>query len=111
MDVTSVVVDANATVGNNLMLVGVSPAYSYENGKRTDTVVAFKYSVVMPTRLFEKLSVRIDGERKLPDIKDGETPVVLFDDLKISIYWSPQGHRISATANDIRLANPPKKIG
>ena len=110
MDVKSVVVDAYATVGKNLLLVSISSAYSYENGKRTDTVIGYKYEVVMPEKMYEKLSVRIDGDQKL-ELPENETPQVVFEGLKMSLYWTPQGYNIKATANNIKFVNPSKKVG
>lgn len=110
MDIKDVVVDAYATVGKNLMLVGISPSYSYQDGVRTNAINGYKYEIVMPERMYEKLSVRILGEQKL-EMPENDTPQVLLDGLTISLYWSPQGHKVSASAENIRLVNPPKKIG
>ena len=35
MNIDMVVIDANKTIGKNPVLVDVTPAYVYENGKRT----------------------------------------------------------------------------
>lgn len=108
MNIKDVVIDAYATIGKSCMAVGVTPAYAYENGQRTGTVIGYKYEIVMPERMFEKLSVRILGEQKL-EIPENETPTVYLEGLTMKLYWSPQGYKISATADNIRLANPPKK--
>ena len=110
MDVNNVIVDSYATVGKNLMLVSVFPSYNYDNGTRTDTINGYKYEIVMPERMYEKLSVRIPGEQKL-EISENESPQVFLDGLTISVYWTKQGHKVSAVAENIRLVNPPKKTG
>ena len=110
MEIKDIVVDSYATVGKNLMLVGVSPSYAYDNGKRTDTINGYKYEIVMPERMYEKLNVRILGEQKV-EMPENETPQVLLDGLMIRLYWTQQGHKVSASADNIRLVNPPKKIG
>lgn len=109
MDLKDVVVDSYATVGKNLMLIGITPAYSYENGKRTDTVIGYKYEVVLPEKKYEKLNIRILGEQKL-DMPENETPQVVFEGLTINLYWSPDGYKISASADNVKLVNPPKKV-
>lgn len=58
MDIKDVVIDAYKTVGTDLMLVSVLPAYEYDNGKRTDHILGYKYEVVLPHRAYEKLSVK-----------------------------------------------------
>lgn len=109
MEIKNVVIDSYATIGKNALLVGVSPAYAYENGHRIDKVVGYKYELALPERMYDKLTIKILGDKKL-DMPENETPLVLLDGLSISLYWTPQGYKISATAENIRLANPPKKV-
>lgn len=54
MDIKNIVIDAYKTVGTDLMLVSVLPAYEYDNGKRTDNISGYKYEVVLPHRAYEK---------------------------------------------------------
>ena len=105
MDIKDVVIDAYKTVGTDLMLVSVLPAYEYDNGKRTDHIL-----VVLPHRAYEKLSVKILGDVRL-DLQENEAVFVSFTDLVLTLYWTPQGYRISASASDIKPVNPPKKAG
>lgn len=109
MNMKNIVVDAYASIGKNAMLVDISPAYSYENGSKTDKVIGYKYEIVLPEKMYDKLSVKILGDLKL-DMPENETPLVLLDGLSISLYWTPQGHKVNATAENIRLVNPPKKV-
>lgn len=109
MDIKNVVIDSYATIGKNALLVGVSPAYAYEGGNKTDKVIGYKYEVVLPEKMYDKLTVKVLGDKKL-DMPENETPLVLLDGLSLSLYWTPQGHKVSATAENIRLANPPKKV-
>lgn len=61
MNINLVEIDANKTVGKNPVLVDVAPSYVYESGKRTGEVSGFKYTVALPDKAFEKLTVKIDG--------------------------------------------------
>ena len=45
MDILNVSIDANKTVGNNLILIGVRPYYRYEDGKKTDKVEGYRYDI------------------------------------------------------------------
>ena len=65
MNINLIAIDANKTIGKNPVLVDVAPSYVYENGKRTGEVSGFKYTVALPDKAFEKLTVKIDGECKL----------------------------------------------
>lgn len=71
MNINLVEIDANKTVGKNPVLVDVAPSYVYENGKRTGEVSGFKYTVALPDKAFEKLTVKIDGECKLEKLMTG----------------------------------------
>jgi len=83
MNINLVEIDANKTVGKNPVLVDVAPSYVYENGKRTGEVSGFKYTVALPEKAFEKLTVKIDGECKLDKPNDKNYPVVIFDGLEM----------------------------
>ncbi len=107
MDIRELVIDANKSVGKNLMLVDIIPNYTYENGKRSDNINGYRYVVAMPERALDKLSVRIDGDLLL-DKSEDDYPVVLFDGLELSLYWSNGNYQVSAKANGIRLANDNK---
>ena len=61
MNINLIAIDANKTIGKNPVLVDVAPAYVYENGKRTGEVSGFKYTVALPDKAFEKLTIKIDG--------------------------------------------------
>lgn len=110
MDTNKVIIDANATIGKSPMLIGVSEIYNYVDGKKIDTIIGYKYEVVLPDKMYDKLSVRILGDKKL-DMPENETPTVIFEGLEMNLYWSPQGHKVSASAENIKFTNPPKKLG
>ena len=64
--VTDVKIDVPATVGNKLLLVDIKPRYEYDNNQRTDKVAGYGYTVVLPDKAFEKLTVKIDGHSMSP---------------------------------------------
>lgn len=68
MNINLVEIDANKTVGKNPVLVDVAPSYVYENGKRTGEVSGFKYTVALPDKAFEKLTVKNTLHRSVPII-------------------------------------------
>ena len=71
-------------------------------------VSGFKYTVALPEKAFEKLTVKIDGECKLDKPNDKNYPVVIFDGLEMRPYWTPEGYKVSATAKNIRAVNAGK---
>ena len=81
MNINLIAIDANKTIGKNPVLVDVAPAYVYENGKRTGEVSGFKYTVALPDKAFEKLTIKIDGECKLEKPDDRHYPVVIFEEI------------------------------
>lgn len=111
MDINHIVIDTNKTVGNTTILVGVTPAFEYVDGVRKDNIVGYKYELVLPDRLYEKLVVKILGKKRVELADDGVPQPVALDGLTMSLYWTPQGHKVSATADNIKLISPPKRVG
>ena len=89
------------SLGNKLWLVDVSPAYEYKDGKRTDTVLGYRYSVALPEKGLDKVDVRIDGQQQA-EAPDGYAEV-RFDNLEVVIYWSKGDYRVGAKATGIHL--------
>ena len=103
MKITDLIIDPRS-LGNKLWLVDVTPAYEYQNNKRTDTVLGFRYTVALPDKGLDKINVRIDGD-KLMDAPDGYVEV-RFDGLEVFVYWSQGQPQVGAKATGIHLANP-----
>ncbi len=102
LNLSDLIIDPRS-VGKKLFLVAVKPAYDYKDGHRvSDEPVGYKYEIALPDKHMEKLSVRIDGACQMEE-PDSFREVVL-DELQLSLYWTPNGHQIKATASKIRPA-------
>ena len=98
MKLTDLIVSPKS-LGDKLWLVDVSPAYEYKDGKRTDTVLGYRYIVALPAHSLEKIGVRIDG-KQLMEKPEGFIEVE-FADLEVTAYES-QGHvQLTAKATGI----------
>lgn len=102
MKITDLIIDPKS-LGNKLWLVDVSPAYEYQNNRRTDTILGYRYAVAMPEKGLDKINVRIDGDQQV-EAPDGYVEV-RFDNLEVFIYWSQSQPQVGARATGIRLAN------
>lgn len=102
MKITDLIIDPKS-LGNKLWLVDVTPAYEYQNNKRTDTVLGYRYAVALPEKGLEKINVRIDGDKRM-EAPDGYAEV-RFDDLEVFIYWSQGQPQVGANATGIHLVN------
>ena len=102
MKITDLIIDPRS-LGSKLWLVDVSPAYEYQNNKRTDTVLGYRYAVALPEKGLDKINVRIDGDTRL-EAPDGYADV-RFDDLEVFIYWSQGQPQVGARATGIHLVN------
>ena len=102
MKITDLIIDPRS-LGNKLWLVDVTPAYEYQNNKRTDTVLGYRYAVALPEKGLDKINVRIDGDKRMeaPDVY----VEVRFDDLEVFIYWSQGQPQVGAKATGIHLVN------
>ena len=98
MKITDAKIDL-ATFGNKMWLVDVKPAYAYENNHRTDTVIGYRYIVALPERGLDKVSIRIDGAKRM-DAPNGFVEVK-FENLEVFIYWSRGEYQLGARATNI----------
>ncbi|OLR58993.1 hypothetical protein BHF70_04760 [Anaerostipes sp. 494a] len=55
MKITDVVIDANATIGANPLLVDVRACYVYVDGKKTENIEGYRYVVALPDHELEKI--------------------------------------------------------
>ena len=102
MKLTDLIVSPKS-LGDKLWLVDVSPAYEYQNNRRTDTILGYRYTVAMPEKGLDKINVRIDGDKRM-DAPDGYVEV-RFDNLEVFIYWSKGDYHVGAKATGIHLVN------
>lgn len=100
MKITDLIIDPRS-LGSKLWLVDVSPAYEYQNDKRTGNVLGYRYAVALPEKGLEKINVRIDGDKRM-EAPDGYTEV-RFDGLEVFIYWSKGQPQVGAKATGIHL--------
>lgn len=100
LNLSELIIDPRS-VGKKLFLVAVKPVYEYREGHRiSDEPIGFKYEIALPEKHMEKLSVRIDGDCQMEE-PDSFLEVAL-DGLALSLYWTPNGYQIKATASKIR---------
>ena len=103
MKLTDLIVSPKS-LGDKLWLVDVSPAYEYQNNRRTDTALGYRYSIAMPERGLDKVDVRIDGQQQM-DAPNGYEEV-RFDNLEVFIYWSKGDYHVGAKATGIHIVTP-----
>lgn len=82
-DIYKAKIDALATIGDVVKLVGISPIHEWKDNKPTDQILGYKYTVVSEAMAYEKVDVKIDG-KKLLEMPD-EFPIVEFQGLEMSI--------------------------
>ena len=78
-----------ASLGSKKLLVDISLAYEYKDGKRTDNLTGYRYTVALPEHGLDKIGVRIDG-KQLIEKPEGYIEVE-FNGLEVNAYES-QGH-------------------
>lgn len=94
---------------DSAIALSVSPAYAYENGKKTETIEGYTVEIVLPDLGFEKLRVRISEKPKFSqaDIDAADTPfAVKFEGFSAKFYIIDGHERVSAKAERcISVAN------
>lgn len=105
MKINDVVIDANRTLGEKLLLVDATPAYEYKNNQRTENIVGYKYEVAMPKNGLDKINVKIEGKKLIEPPASGFSEVT-FSGLEVYIYF---GHdrqpQIAARATGVSFVN------
>ena len=89
------------SLGEKMLLVDITPAYEYKDGRRLDTVTGYRYIVALPEHGLEKLGVKIDGKQLL-EKPDGFAEVE-FTGLEVFAYEAQGKTQISARATGIQL--------
>lgn len=108
LNLKNIVIDVNSTLGNKFFLTGVSPYYSYENGKKTEKIEGYKYTVAVVSMNLDKISVKISGDQKISlEDFDGKMPAVVFSGLKMRLWQNFQNRQImtTVTADSINLVD------
>ena len=91
------------SLGERMLLVDITPAYEYKDGRRLDTVTGYRYIVALPEHGLEKLGVKIDGKQLL-EKPDGFAEVE-FIGLEVFAYEAQGKTQISARATGITLVD------
>lgn len=91
------------SLGEKMLLVDITPAYEYKDGRRLDTVTGYRYIVALPEHGLEKLGVKIDGKQLLE--KPEGFAEVEFTGLEVFAYEAQGKTQISARATGISLVD------
>ena len=91
------------SLGEKMLLVDITPAYEYKDGRRLDTVTGYRYIVALQEHGLEKLGVKIDGKQLL-EKPDGFAEVE-FSGLEVFAYEAQGKTQISARATGITLVD------
>lgn len=99
-----IIIDAQQTLGNELLLCATAPAYAYDNGIPTSQRIGTKYTVFSAVR-GEKQTVKVLGAQKI-DLPEGKSflPVRLIQP-KMSVYLHDGRLYVTCTAVDIAVAD------
>ena len=96
----------NRCFGTGMLLTRVSPYKEYQDGKPLDGIAGYKYSVVLPSRAYEMLEVKIPGAKAL-DLTPGDSIPVTFENLRVRPYmdFKRSALAFTAQADGIRKAD------
>ena len=100
-------ISGNATGAG--LLLSVAPGYEYVNGKATDTIVCTKYTVVFPENNFEKVVVKVKGNKPVltnEQIQQTDNPVkISFENLTGRFYRTNFGeYALSCNADRLEVS-------
>lgn len=58
--ITDLKIDTDS-LGDKYILTDIVPFYEYSEGKKTDTLLGYRYDVALPYLKIEKLSVKVEN--------------------------------------------------
>lgn len=111
MKVTDIILNTNQITGNEngeAILLNVTNGYEYVDGKATDNVANQKYSVVCPDNAYEKIIVKIKGNKPVINNEQiqarGAQVKVKFKNLTGRFYRTTSGeYALSANAEGMEV--------
>ena len=110
----NIVINAQETIGNKLLLLEVKPYYAYSEGIKGNQD-GLTFIVLSEKMAFEKIDIKVSGLLKPPFDFDGTPIAVTFENASARLWqdWNNKGAvKISFTATDIKPLNTQKiKIG
>lgn len=101
MRITNVPIDVKALL-KGAMLVAINPAFEYKDGLKTDNIVGYKYSVMLPALNYDKCNVKIAGNKML-EVGDEAYPII-FDGVVAKIYNIDGRYDVSLSATSVKPA-------
>ncbi|MBQ6757200.1 MAG: hypothetical protein IJP43_09700 [Oscillospiraceae bacterium] len=108
LTISDVVIDVPKTLGRNVLAVASEPSREYIDGKPSDTISAYRYTLVLADKAYKAITVKVPGTEHI-EIAPGEVVPVFVEGLTIRPYISNSGSRpsimLSATANSVRKAD------
>lgn len=103
MNVKSIKIDNNATVGPAPLLVDVAPALKWVDGKATEVVEGYRYTIACPGARMETLAVKVLGPQAVT-LTPGTLLPVNLEGLELYIYVRDGRAMVGARATAIRPA-------
>lgn len=90
--------------GKRMNLTSVEPYYIYEAGKKTDKIGGYKYNVVLLDKNYEKISVKIAGNKLIEEQEKYDIPIK-FVGLEVGFYqdFSTKNLYLKATAKSFEI--------
>lgn len=102
LSIRDVAIDPKS-LGNKMILTDVLPVYEFINNRRGDKIVGYKYVVALPKHSFEKIAVKIAGDKLVE--KPETYAEVNFENIEVFAYNSQGVIVIGARATDIKIIN------
>ena len=103
LNLNDLVVDASATTGNKFIIKKITPYSDWTDGHRVDGVAGYAYSVVLPERKYEDITIRVPGERTVDEEAENRNAAVTFSGLMIRPYVKDGKPGISCKATEAKL--------
>lgn len=101
IELTDLVIDVEATVGNVLFAKAAYPTFAYEKGVPTSTRDGTRYRVITPVG---GINIKVKGPQTL-NVDGSKSVPVYFDGLELYIYFRDGTPVIAGRARAVKVAD------
>jgi len=103
ISLTALKIDAEKSLGSKKILVDILPINEYRDNQKTDKILGHKYIIALPLLGYEKIGVRVPGE-KMFEIQGEEPIFVEFDNLEVALFEFKGKIGFTAKATGVSVA-------
>lgn len=104
IQIRDLIIDTEKTIGESLLSTGIFPTFKYVDGLKTEDVIGYTYVVLLASRNFQQLRIKIPGACQIEQrILQDHSPRVHVEGLQLIPYTMNGRSGVAAKAEAIEV--------